>query len=77
MSSLNVRRLAVWAVSLVLGFIICWLIITVGFPILLPSARSITIQEYGYIYFLVTMVPISLVFVIWLDALMNTGILPD
>jgi hypothetical protein len=77
MSSLTVRRLAVWAVSLVLGFVISWLIITVGFPILLPSARSITIQDYGYIYFLVTMIPISLVFVIWLDALMNTKILPD
>ncbi|GIL11972.1 MAG: hypothetical protein DWB42_14050 [Chloroflexi bacterium] len=77
MSSLTVRRLAVWAVSLILGFVISWLIITVGFPILLPSARSITIQDYGYIYFLVTMIPISLVFVIWLDALMNTKILPD
>lgn len=76
MSSLTVRRLIVWVVSFALGFVISVLIIT-GFPIILPSARSVSIQEYGTMYFLVTMVPISLVFVIWLDAVMGTKILPD
>ncbi len=76
MSSLTVRRLIVWVVSFVLGFAVSVLIIS-SFPILLPSARGVSIQEYGYMYFLVTMVPISLVFVIWLDAVMGTKILPD
>lgn len=76
MSSLTVRRLTVWVVSFVLGFVVSLLIIS-GFPIILPSAQSVSIQEYGTMYFLVTMVPISLVFVIWLDAVMGTRILPD
>ena len=76
MSSLAVRRLIVWVVSFVLGFVVSVLILA-AFPIILPSARSVSIQEYGYIYFLVTMVPIALVFVIWLDAVMGTQILPD
>ncbi|MBI5669274.1 MAG: hypothetical protein HZC41_14820 [Chloroflexi bacterium] len=76
MSSLTVRRLIVWVVSFVLGFVISLLIIS-SFPIILPSARSVSIQEYGTTYFLVTMVPIALVFVIWLDAVMGTKILPD
>jgi type IV secretory pathway TrbL component len=77
MSELTVRRLIVWGVSFVLGFIVSVVIIGVGFPILLPSAHGVSIQEYGYIYFLVTMIPIALVFVVWLDALMGTKILPD
>lgn len=77
MSSLTVRRLIVWVVSFALGFLVSWLIISVGFPIILPTSRGVSIQEYGYMYFLVTMVPISLVFVIWLDAFLDTRILPD
>ncbi len=77
MSSLAVRRLIVWGVSLVLGFVISWLIIVVGFPILKPVAAGMTIEKYGTIYFLVTMIPIALVFVTWLDKFMGTKILPD
>ncbi len=77
MGSLTVRRLIVWAVSTVLGFIVSWLIITIGFPIILPSAHGVTIEQYGIMYFLVTMIPLVLVFVIWLDALLGTKILPD
>lgn len=77
MSSLAVRRLIVWGVSLVLGFVISWAIIVIGFPILKPVAAGITIAKYGTIYFLVTMIPIALVFVTWLDKFMGTKILPD
>ncbi len=77
MSSLTVRRLIVWVVSMILGFMVSWLIITVGFPIVKPEATGITIEEYGTIYFLVTAVPIGLIFVTWLDMLMDTRILPD
>jgi hypothetical protein len=77
MSSLTVRRLIVWVVSMILGFVVSWLIITVGFPIVKPEATGITIEKYGTIYFLVTAVPIGLIFVTWLDMLMDTRILPD
>jgi hypothetical protein len=77
MSSLAVRRLIVWGVSFALGFVISWAIVVIGFPILKPVAAGMTIADYGTIYFLVTMVPISLVFVIWLDKFMGTKILPD
>jgi hypothetical protein len=77
MSSLAIRRLIVWIVSMILGFVVSWLIITVGFPIVKPEATGITIEKYGTIYFLVTAVPIGLIFVTWLDLLMDTRILPD
>jgi hypothetical protein len=77
MTSLNARRLLVWLVSMVLGFVVTWLIITVGFPIVKPEAGAVSIAEYGRIYFLVTAVPIGLIFVTWLDYFMDTHILPD
>jgi hypothetical protein len=77
MSSLAVRRLIVWAVSFALGFVVSYLLIVVGFPIINHNAAGITLQEYGTIYFLVTMVPIALIFVTWLDKFMGTKILPD
>ena len=82
MSSRGVKRLFVWGISMALGFLTAWLIITVGFD-LLPLVSSIqtgqarSIEEYGIMYFLVTAVPIGLVYVIWIDALMDTHILPD
>ncbi len=77
MSSLFVRRLVVWGVSFILGFVITYLLIVVGFPIINHTAAGITIQEFGTIYFLVTMVPIALILVTWLDKFMGTKILPD
>jgi hypothetical protein len=77
MSSLAVRRLIVWVVSFALGFVVSYLLIVVGFPIINRNAVGMTLEEYGTIYFLVTMVPIALVFVTWLDKFMGTKILPD
>lgn len=77
MSSLAVRRLIVWVVSFALGFVVSYLLIVVGFPIINSNAVGMTLEEYGTIYFLVTMVPIALVFVTWLDKFMGTRILPD
>jgi len=77
MSSLAVRRLIVWAVSFALGFVVSYLLIVVGFPLINSNAVGMTLEEYGTIYFLVTMVPIALVFVTWLDKFMGTKILPD
>jgi hypothetical protein len=77
MSSLAVRRLIVWAVSFILAFVISYLLIVVGFPLINSNAVGMTLEKYGTIYFLVTMVPIALVFVTWLDKFMGTKILPD
>jgi hypothetical protein len=77
MSSLNLRRLVVWGLSLVLGFVVTYLLIVVGFPILKPESAGITLEKYGFGYFIVTFVPIVLIFVTWLDAFMGTNILPD
>jgi len=82
MSSLTIRRIIVWVISMGLGFIVGNGIITVGFDLLplftsIQAKQGLSIQEYGIIYFLFTAVPIGLVFVIWLDAFMDTRILPD
>ena len=82
MSSLTIRRIIVWVISMGLGFLVGNIIITVVFDMLplftsIQAKQGISIQEYGILYFLFTSVPIGLVFVIWLDAFMDTRILPD
>jgi hypothetical protein len=77
MSPLFIRRLIVWGVSFVLGFAVAYILVVVGLPAININARGMTIERYGTIYFLVTMVPLALVFVVWLDKFMGTKILPD
>ncbi len=82
MSSLTIRRIIVWAVSMVLGLLVGYGIITVGFDMLplfsaVQTPQGVSIEEYGVLYYLFTAIPIGLVFVIWLDAFMDTRILPD
>lgn len=86
MSSLTIRRLIVWVVSMALGLLVGYGIITVGFDMLpllvifggaIQVPQGVSLEEYGMIYFLFTAVPIGFVFVIWLDAFMDTRILPD
>ncbi len=82
MSSLTIRRLVVWVISMVLGLLVGYGIITVGFDMLplfsaVQTPQGVSIEEYGTIYYLFTSIPIGLVFVIWLDAFMGTRILPD
>jgi len=82
MSSLTIRRIVVWVISMGLGFLVSYGIITVGFDLLplftsIQSPQGVSVAEYGTLYFLFTAVPIGLVFVIWLDAFMDTRILPD
>ncbi len=87
MSSLTVRRIVVWVVSGVLGFLTALLIITVGFsilpflslpPIITPvQSVPVTIGEYGIIYFATTALPLVLLYMVWLDYFMGTRILPD
>ncbi|MCU0474571.1 MAG: hypothetical protein MUC99_00395 [Anaerolineae bacterium] len=79
MNSLFLRRVFVWTVSMVLGTLIGWLMITFMLPALSPdkNAVAISVAEYGIIYFLVTVVPIGLIFVTWLDYYLDTRIWPD
>ena len=86
MSSLTIRRIIVWVVSMILGLIVGYGIITVGFDMLpllrfiggaIQTPQGVSLEEYGMLYFLFTSVPIGMVFVIWLDAFMDTRILPD
>lgn len=92
MSSLAIRRTIVWVVSMVLGLVVGYGIITFGFNMLpqldliplvgwlfggIESPQGVSLDEYGMMYFLFTAIPIGFVFVIWLDAFMDTRILPD
>jgi hypothetical protein len=82
MSALTTKRLAVVILSQVLGFIIAYLIITVGFNALplistIKTPQGVTPAEYGIIYFIVTAVPIGIIVMIWMDQFLDTRILPD
>lgn len=79
MNSLTIRRILVWVVSMILGFAIGYLIIQAVLPALSPdpNAGPISIQTYGIIYFLVTAIPLGLLFMTWLDYFADTRIWPD
>ncbi|NWF68821.1 MAG: hypothetical protein HXY40_07035 [Chloroflexi bacterium] len=77
MSSLTVRRIFVWVVGMLLGFAVSFVLVTGVIWRLVPSGEAISVQDYGYIYFLVTAIPIGIIFVAWLDGFMDTKILPD
>lgn len=79
MSSLLFRRILVWAIGMGTGTVIGLLILTLLLPALSPdpNAKAISVQEYGIIYFLTTVVPIGLIFVTWLDYYLDTRIWPD
>jgi hypothetical protein len=78
MSSLFLRRVVVWVVSMILGFVISALFITAVLPWMGPNAGNpIPLQKYGTLYYIVTAFPLGLVFVVWLDYFLDTRILPD
>lgn len=79
MNSLTIRRILVWVVSMILGFIVSYGIIQIVLPALSPdpNAEAISIQVYGIIYFLVTAVPLGLLFMTWFDYFADTRIWPD
>jgi hypothetical protein len=78
MSSLLIKRLLIWIVSMALGFGIAAAFITLVLPWMGPhNGVEISLQKYGTLYFLVTAIPIGLIFVVWLDKFLNTRILPD
>jgi hypothetical protein len=71
----------VFVVGMGLGFVTAFLIISVGFDLLplfttIQSPQGVSIAEYGIIYFLVTAIPIGIIFIIWIDKFVGTEILP-
>lgn len=78
MSSLTLRRLIVYAVSLGVAFALTAAFVTLVLPWLGPhNGHPITIQDYGIQYFIWTALPLALVFLVWLDYFLDTRILPD
>lgn len=78
MSSLTIRRLIVWAVSMGLGFLIAAVFVTLVLPWMGPhGGQPISIAKYGIQYFFWTGFPIGLLILTWLDYFLNTRILPD
>jgi hypothetical protein len=79
MSSLTIRRLMVWVISMAVATAIGYLIIVFLLPALSPdpNAQAVSVNEYGKIYFLSTVIPLGLVFVTWLDYFLDTRIWPD
>jgi len=78
MSSLTVRRLIVWVVSMGLGFLIAALFVTLVLPWMGPhGGNPISIQKYGVQYFFWTGLPIGLLILTWLVHFLSTRILPD
>ena len=82
MSALNLKRLVVIALSQILGIVLTWLLIGPGFDLLRvlidrPAIHGISPATYGTLYFLATSIPIGLMIMIWMDAFLDTKILPD
>lgn len=78
MSSLTIKRLIVWAVSLGLSVVISALFVTLVLPWLGPqNGFPISLEKYGIQYFIWTALPLALVFLVWLDYFLGTKILPD
>lgn len=79
MSSLTIRRIIVWGVSMGLGVLLAVLILVFFLPLVSPNenAEAVSIGEYGIQYFFWTAFPIGMIFVTILDHFMETRIWPD
>ena len=77
MSGKTILRIFVWLISMALGFAMAALIVVVGLPAIKPESAGITIADFGTLYYLFIAVPLGLVFLVWIDLLADTGILPD
>ncbi len=77
MSGKTILRIFIWGISMALGFAVAALIVVVGLPAIKPESAGITIADFGTLYYLFIAVPLGLVFLVWLDLLADTGILPD
>ncbi len=78
MSSLTLKRLAVFIVSLGLAFVLTAAFVLLVLPWMGPqNGFPISLQKYGAQYFLWTMLPVAGIFLVWLDYFLDARILPD
>jgi hypothetical protein len=79
MSSLSVRRLIVWGLSLVLAVVLSLIIMLFVLPALSPNPdeRGVGIFEYGIQYFLWTAGPFTMLFMTVFDHFFETKIWPE
>lgn len=73
-----VKRLALAAISMAIGYLITWFIVTVDIqlgPIHLEIAGT-TMEQYGVWYSFFTAFTIACAIGVWLDKFMGTEILP-
>jgi hypothetical protein len=78
-NSLTVRRIMVWVGSMIAGAIVGFLMIQILLPALSPdpNAEAVSIPKFGTLYFLTMVIPLGLIFMTWLDYLLDTKIWPD
>ena len=72
-ASLVIRRLILVVISIVLGFIITYFVVTLPRPIGLDT----TLDDYTYIYVFFTVGSLACGIGIWLDKFLKTNILPS
>ncbi|MFW5709102.1 MAG: hypothetical protein ACOCX5_02660 [Chloroflexota bacterium] len=79
MSSLNIRRLVVWTISIVVGVVLSMIILTFVLPGVSPNpnAEPVSISQYGIQYFFWTAFPLALMIMTVLDHFFETKIWPD
>ncbi|MFZ4812923.1 MAG: hypothetical protein ACOYL5_00205 [Phototrophicaceae bacterium] len=77
MSNLLLRRLFVWAVSIVLGLIVVVSTVIFVFPILIPAEAGKGLEDFGVLLTVLATIPASLIFVAWLDYFLDTKIHPE
>ncbi len=78
MSSLSIKRIVAFAVSMALGFGLAALFVTTILPWMGPNnGMAISVAKYGTQYFFWTAFPLGLFFLVWFDHFMDTRIFPD
>jgi hypothetical protein len=77
MSQLTIRRLIVWGISLVLGFISTWASVVFLFPSLIPQEAGKGLADYGVLATILTVIPLTMLFVAWLDYFLDARIHSD
>jgi hypothetical protein len=79
MSELTVRRIVVWAISIVISFVVSLGILYLFLPAVNPNqyAGPVPIDVYGWQYFFWTAFPIALIVMTILDHFVESKIWPD
>jgi hypothetical protein len=71
---LGLRRLTVWILSIILGAASVPVILT---AVTVFTKRAATMDNYGTTYIVLTAIPMALLFALWLDYFLRTGMIPE